>query len=341
MSTVDMRKTDPPVAPDADAVTVTEANRVEQVTRLLREQGGVAVLVVVFLAASIFSSGFFDTGNLESILVGNAYVSLLALGMTFVIISGGIDLSVGSVFALGGVLAAYGVNHGGGIVAVLLAVGVSAAWGLVQGLLIAKARLAPFIVTLAGMLGARGLLQAITDQGSKTYTVPKDSWFINIGNGTWVPIITVVVLFVLGAVVLLRTRYGQSLFAIGGNENAAVLMGLPVLRNKVLVYVLSATLAGSAGALNASRLQSGVTNIGVGYELTAIAAVIIGGTLLSGGAGSVSGTAAGVLLLAIMQNLIGVHLSKYGSSASDAVNGGFLAVVVILQTLLTRAERIE
>ena len=341
MSTVDLRKTDPPAAPDADAVTVTEANRVEQVTRLLREQGGVAVLVVVFLAASIFSSGFFDVGNLESILVGNAYVSLLALGMTFVIISGGIDLSVGSVFALGGVLAAYGVNHGGGIVALLLAVGVSAAWGLVQGLLIAKARLAPFIVTLAGMLGARGLLQAITDQGSKTYTVPKDSWFINIGDGTWVPIITVVVLFVLGALMLLRTRYGQSLFAIGGNENAAVLMGLPVLRNKVLVYVLSATLAGTAGALNASRLQSGVTNIGVGYELTAIAAVIIGGTLLSGGAGSVSGTAAGVLLLAIMQNLIGVHLSKYGSSASDAVNGGFLAVVVILQTLLTRAERIE
>jgi ribose/xylose/arabinose/galactoside ABC-type transport system permease subunit len=339
MSLMDEKRTAP--AASVEAVQVTTENRVEQVIRLVREQGGVAVLIVVFAAASIFSSGFFDVGNLESILVGNAYVSLLALGMTFVIISGGIDLSVGSVFALGGVLAAYGVNHGGGVVALVLPIGVAAVWGLVQGLLIAKARLAPFIVTLAGMLGARGLLQAITDEGSKTYTVPTGSWFIRLGDGTWVPIITVIVLFALGAVALLRTRYGQSLFAIGGNESAAVLMGLPVLRNKVLVYVLSSTLAGTAGALNASRLQSGVTNIGVGYELTAIAAVIIGGTLLTGGAGSISGTAAGVLLLAIMQNLIGVHLSKYGSSASDAVNGGFLAVVVILQTLLTRAERIE
>jgi len=117
-------------------------------------------------------------------------------------------------------------------------------------------------------------------------------------------------------------------------------MGLPVRRNKALVYVLSATLAGFAGALNAARLQSGVTNIGVGYELTAIAAVIIGGTLLTGGAGTVTGTAAGVLLLAVIQNLIGVHLSQFGSSASDAVNGAFLAVVVIVQTVLSRAERL-
>ncbi len=268
-------------------------------------------------------------------------MSLLALGMTFVIISGGIDLSVGSVFALGGVLAAWGNGHGGGIVAILLPLAVCAVIGAVQGLLIARTGLAPFIVTLAGLLGARGLLQAISNEGSTTYTIKNSDWFSRIGDGTWVPIITVVVLFALAAVLLLRTRYGQSLFAIGGNENAAVLMGLPVMRNKVLVYVLSATVAGGAGMLNASRLQSGVTNIGVGYELTAIAAVIIGGTLLSGGAGSITGTAAGVLLLAIMQNLIGVHLSQYGSSASNAVNGGFLAVVVILQTLLTRAERIE
>lgn len=201
--------------------------------------------------------------------------------------------------------------------------------------------MAPFIVTLAGLLGARGLVQLISNEGTNTYLVPPHSWFLKIGNGTWVPIITVVALFAIGALVLQRTRFGQSLFAIGGNENAASLMGLPVLRNKMLVYVLSAAMAGTAGALNASRLQSGVTNIGAGYELTAIAAVIIGGTLLTGGAGSIVGTAAGVLLLAIIQNLIGVHLSKYGSSASDAVNGGFLAVVVIVQTLLTRAERLE
>jgi galactofuranose transport system permease protein len=116
---------------------------------------------------------------------------------------------------------------------------------------------------------------------------------------------------------------------------------VPVARTKTLVYVLSGTLAGLAGALNASRLQSGVTNIGLGYELTAIAAVVIGGTLLTGGSGSVAGTAAGVLLLAVIQNLIGVHLSKYGSSASDFANGLFLAVVVLVQTGLARARRLS
>jgi ribose transport system permease protein len=117
-------------------------------------------------------------------------------------------------------------------------------------------------------------------------------------------------------------------------------MGLSVTRTKTLVYVISGSLAGIAGALNASRLQSGVTNIGVGYELAAIAAVVIGGTLLTGGAGSILGTAAGVLLLAVINNLIGVYLSQYGSSASDAVNGAVLALVVLLQVYLARVRRL-
>ena len=171
--------------------------------------------------------------------------------------------------------------------------------------------------------------------------MPRHSAFVAIGDGTWRPILTAVVLFGLGALLLTRTRFGQALFALGGSENAAMLMGVPVARTKTLVYVLSGTLAGLAGALNASRLQSGVTNIGLGYELTAIAAVVIGGTLLTGGSGSVAGTAAGVLLLAVIQNLIGVHLSKYGSSASDFANGLFLAVVVLVQTALARARRLS
>ena len=152
------------------------------------------------------------------------------------------------------------------------------------------------------------------------------------------PVLTSLALFGIGALMLGRSRFGQTVFAIGGSENAAMLMGLPVARSKVLLYVISGVLAGGAGMLNASRLQSGVTNIGVGYELTAIAAVIIGGTLLTGGAGSVVGTACGVLLLAIIQNLIGVHLSSYGSAASDFTNGAFLLVVVLVQTLVSRAR---
>ncbi len=333
------KKTPEPTVTDAEA---TDATRAERITGLLQNQGGVIVLVIVAVAASIFSSGFATKGNVVNVmLLGNAYQSLLALGMAFVIISGGIDLSVGSVFALGGVLAAWGVNHGGPLMGIFLPLVVCGLWGLVQGLLIAKAGLAPFIVTLAGMLGARGLLQAISGEGTKTYLVPPHSFFLHLGDGTWVPILTAIVLFVIGGVVLQRTRFGQQLFAIGGNENAAVLMGLPVLRTKTLVYVLSATMAGGAGMLNASRLQSGVTNIGNGYELIAITAVVIGGTLLTGGAGSIAGTAAGVLLLAIIGNLIGVHLSQYGTAASDAVNGGFLAVVVLLQSYLSRVQRTQ
>jgi galactofuranose transport system permease protein len=328
------------VQPPTGAATAIVETPTDRATRIVRQHGGEAVLVILVVLASLFSAGFATGGNITSILVGNAYTSLLALGMTFVIISGGIDLSVGSVFALGGVLAAWGATHGGVAVALLLPLAVAATIGLVQGLLIARARLAPFIVTLATLLGARGLLQAITKEGTQTYLVPRGSAFLALGSGTWTPILTAVAFFVVGAVVLQRTRFGQSLFALGGNENAALLMGLPVRRSKTLVYVLSGSLAGLAGALNAARLQSGVTNIGVGYELTAIAAVIIGGTLLTGGSGSVSGTAAGVLLLAVIQNLIGVHLSQYGSSASDAVNGAFLAVVVVLQTSLTRAQRL-
>lgn len=330
-----------PVGQDTASQPVqAPGGRADQVSGLVQRHGGLAVLVVVAVAASVFSQGFATSGNWQSILVGNAYTSLLALGMTFVIITGGIDLSVGSVFALGGVLAGWGVNHGGIVVAVLLPLLACGLWGLVQGLLIARAGLAPFVVTLAGLLGARGLLQAISGEGTKTYLVPHGSAFLAIGDGTWRPIIAAVVLFALGGLVLQRSRFGQSLFAIGGSENAALLMGIPVLRSKTLVYVLSGTLAGGAGMLNASRLQSGVTNIGVGYELTAIAAVVIGGTLLVGGAGSMAGTAAGVLLVAIIQNLIGVHLSQYGSSASDAVNGGVLALVVLLQTYLSRVRRL-
>ena len=312
----------------------------ERTLALVQRQGSAAVLVVVVALACLLSPGFADWGNFQSILVGNAYTSLLALGMTFVIISGGIDLSVGSVFALGGVLAGWGADHGGGAVAVLVPLACGAALGTAHGLLITRARLAPFIVTLAGLLFARGLLQAISGEGSTTYRVPADSPFLALGQGTWVPVLTAVTLFVLGGVLLLRTRFGQALFAIGGSPNAALLMGLPVARTTTLVYTLSGLLAGGAGMLNAARLQSGVTNIGVGYELTAIAAVIIGGTLLTGGAGSVLGTASGVLLLAVILNLIGVHLSRFGSSASDLVNGAFLAVVLLLQTLLSRRRRL-
>ncbi|MEV7503233.1 ABC transporter permease [Streptomyces sp. NPDC093018] len=311
----------------------------ERLASHIQRRGAPAVLVLMVALASATSSTFATWSNVSSILGNNAFVWLLALGMTFVILTGGIDLSVGSVYALGGVLGAYGAHTGGTWLAVTLPLAVGALWGTAQGLLVARARMAPFIVTLAGLLGARGLLQALTNEGATTYLVPADSAFRRLGDGTWVPVLLVAALFGGGALLLTRTRFGATVTALGGNENAATLMGLPVARTKVLVHVLSATLAATAGALGSARLGSGVTTIGIGYELTAIASVVIGGTLLTGGSGSIGGTASGVLVLAVIHNLIDHYFSQYGSAFTDTVNGAFLAVVVLVQTLLSRTRQ--
>ncbi|MFC4333505.1 ABC transporter permease [Streptomyces andamanensis] len=336
MSPSALRSAAPPrPAPDAAQPAALR----ERVASHIQRRGALAVLVLMVAIASATSSTFPTWSNISSILGNNSFVWLLALGMTFVILTGGIDLSVGSVYALGGVVAAYGAHTGGTWLAIALPAAVGAVWGTVQGLLVTRARMAPFIVTLAGLLGARGLLQALTDEGATTYLVPAGSPFRRLGEGTWVPVLVVAALFVLGALLLTRTRFGATVTAMGGNENAATLMGLPVARTKVLVYVLSATLAATAGALGSARLGSGVTTIGVGYELTAIASVVIGGTLLTGGSGSVGGTVSGVLVLAVIHNLIDHYFSQYGSAFTDTVNGGFLAVVVLAQTLLSRARQ--
>jgi ribose/xylose/arabinose/galactoside ABC-type transport system permease subunit len=315
----------------------------ERVFGLVQRHGALAVLLLLVVVGSLSFSRFPTTGNLGNIAISSSFLAMVGLGMTFVIITAGIDLSVGSVFALGGVLAAYGVRWGS-VAAFVLPLAVCGAFGLVQGLLIARARLAPFIVTLAGLLGARGLLLSISDEGSRTYLIPRDTVFARIGQGEFLgvgyPVYLTLALFVAGAVLLQRTPFGQCVYAIGGSEDAAELMGVPVVRTKVLVYVMSGLLAGLSGALNAARLSSGVTILGTGMELDAIAAVVIGGTLLTGGAGSVSGTVAGVLLLGVIQNLIN-QIGDLSSSYQQVVSGAFLAVVVIVQTYLSRVQRLR
>jgi ribose transport system permease protein len=216
--------------------------------------------------------------------------------------------------------------------------------GAVNGFLVAKLRMPAFIVTLASLLGARGLLLAITNEGANTFLVAKGSAFARLGQGTLAgfgyPVYITAAAFLVGGLVLQRTRTGQSAYAVGGSEDAASLMGLPVTRVKVTVYLLSGLLAGLAGALNAARLSSGVTIIGVGMELDAIAAVVIGGTLLVGGVGTLSGTLCGVLLLGVIQNVIN-QIGSLDSSYQSVVSGAFLIVVVVAQTYLGRTQRIR
>ncbi|MCW2820170.1 MAG: transporter permease [Marmoricola sp.] len=329
-----------------DGVSIVAAperrSRRELTAHLVQRHGALAVLVLVVVVFSFVFSDFGTPTNLGDIALSQSTVAIVAIGMTFVIISGGIDLSVGSVFALGGVVAAWASQYGV-VVALLVPLALCGVIGLVNGLLIARAGMAPFIVTLASLLFARGLLLTLSNEGEKTYVVPAGGLFHKLGSSellglnllVWITL----ALFLVFAVLLTRTRFGQAVFALGGSEDAASLMGLRVTRVKTTVYVMSGLLAGLAGALNAAYLASGVTILGVGMELDVIAAVVIGGTLLVGGAGSVFGTLAGVLLLGVIQNLIN-QVGSLNSSVQAVVSGAFLIVVVVLQTLLSRTQRL-
>jgi ribose transport system permease protein len=329
-------------SPAPAGVARPDVGRAERVVRLVQRHGALAVLVLVLIIGSAAFPRFPTADNGRAILLTAAFPAIVALGMSFVILSGGIDLSVGSVFALGGVLAAYGARWGF-LGSLLLPLAVCAAIGLVQGTLIARVGMAPFIVTLAGMLGARGLLLAISNEGGDTYLIPPSSAFARAGQGAlWgihYPVFIAVALFLIGMLVLHRTGFGQSVYAVGGSADAATLMGVRVARTRTSVYLLSALLAGFAGALNAAYLSSGVTILGMGMELDAIAAVVIGGTLLTGGSGSLVGTLAGILLLQVIQNLIN-QVGNLNSSYQQVVSGAFLALVVVAQTYLSRARRL-
>jgi len=329
-------------AATADASTAQEPGQGARVARLAQRNGALIVLALVCLIGALSFESFATGENLRNIAVQSSFLALVACGMTLVILTGGIDLSVGSVLALGGVLGALG-SEAGLVGAIGLPVVACGAIGLLQGLLIGKAGLAPFIVTLAGLLGVRGLVLNLTDEGADTPTIARGSSFSSLGQdellGLQLPVWIALLVFAVAGVVLLRTRFGQSLFAVGGSESASGLMGLDVARTKVLVYVISAVLAGLAGALLAARSSSGVPTVGTGLELDAIAAVVIGGTLLAVGAGSLTGTLAGVLLLGVIQNLIN-QVGDLNSSYQSVVSGAFLAIVVVVQTYLSRKQRL-
>ncbi|MFD1546391.1 ABC transporter permease [Nonomuraea guangzhouensis] len=323
-------------------MTSIASSRREQVSRVLQQHGALMVLAMLVIVGSLTFDSFATAGNAASVVVSSSFLAVIAIGMTFVIISGGIDLSVGSLFVLGGVLAAYGSQYGL-LMALALPLGACGVVGLLQGLVIARTGMAPFIVTLAGLLGVRGLMLAISDEGATTYLV-KNPAFASLGQGELLgltyPVYITAALALVAMVLLQRTGFGQNVYAIGGNEQAAALMGVPVARTKVAVYVMSALLAGLAGALNAARLSSGVTILGIGLELDAIAAVVIGGTLLTGGAGGITGTVAGVLLLGVIQSLIN-QVGNLTSAFQQVVSGAFLALVVVAQRLLSKAQRLS
>ena len=329
--------------------SLTANSRKARIAHLLQRDGIGAFVVLVILAiiASFAVSGFATSYNLKNVLINASFPAIIAIGMTLVIITGGIDLSVGSVFALSAILTAKALDPNKGLglnvaAGIALALGVALLIGLMQGLLIARTGMPPFIVTLAGLYGVRGLVLLASTEGVDVYSVPSSGSFYKFGTGgiagIGYPVLFAVVLYLTWHVVLTRTSFGLTAFALGGSEDASSLMGLKVRSTKVRLYVISAGLAGLAGVLQAAYSQSGIPTSGVGYELQAIAAVVIGGTLLTGGAGSLIGTACGVVLLAVVQNLITLG-TNLPSAAQQVVTGGFVVGVVILQRYLNKVQR--
>lgn len=300
--------------------------------RMLKQNASSLALVCVFLLAGIRYPAFLSSENLLNILRQNSMLGLVSLGMTFVILSGGIDLSVGSLVAVGGVAAAEFSYHGSlaAITCGLLAGGLL---GLANGVLIARARLQPFVVTLAMMIAARGLVLAVTHEQS--IRIAKTATALSaLGRGHLgavpVPVLLLLAAFALGALMLAYTGFGHHIFAVGDNEEAAHLLGLNVDRTRIAVYTLSGVLAGAAGVLLASRLGAGQPVAGTGWELSAIAAVVVGGTLLTGGQGGVGSTLIGLLLLGSLLNIFNLE-GTISSWWQGVLRGVLLLLFVALQ----------
>jgi galactofuranose transport system permease protein len=307
---------------------------------LVARQGVLVALVLLILFGALRYDNFLGAYNVLSVLRYNSMFALIALGMCFVIMTGGIDLSVGSVAAMASVVSAL-LSQWGLTPALLAGTAAGAAVGLVNGVLVTRIGILPFIATLATMLAASGtgLLLA----GNQSVSVSYETAFVELGQGDLLgfptPAWITAFAYVLGSLFLNYARFGRYVLAVGGGEDAARLMGLPVDRVNLLVYTLSGTLAGIAGVILASQFGAGQPTEGVGWELFAIASVVVGGTLLTGGVGSVGATLAGVLLLGLIFTILNfengmgwISLSAYWQSV---IRGAFLLAVVILQSRLT------
>ncbi|MET7593686.1 substrate-binding domain-containing protein [Streptomyces sp. NPDC005481] len=313
------------------------ASGASAVRRLLLDNGALTALIVLVVAMSALSGDFLTTDNLLNIGVQAAVTAILAFGVTFVIVSAGIDLSVGSVAALSAtVLAWTATSHGVPVgIAVLLAIATGIACGLVNGVLISYGKLPPFIATLAMLSVGRGLSLVIS-QGSP---IPFPDSVSHLGDtlGGWlpVPVLVMIVMGLITALILGRTYIGRSMYAIGGNEEAARLSGLRVKKQKLAIYALSGLFAAAAGIVLASRLSSAQPQAAQGYELDAIAAVVIGGASLAGGTGKASGTLIGALILAVLRN--GLNLLSVSAFWQQVVIGVVIALAVLLDTVRRKA----
>lgn len=295
----------------------------------------VGALVVVSVALSFMSDVFLTGNNLSNIVTQSAVVGIAAVGATFVIITSGIDLSVGSNIALAGFLGAQWAHHtDNGLLGLVAVLAISVLVGAFNGFSVAWLGLAPFIVTLAVMGMARGLTLQFS-QGQSVYDLPDTLNWLGSAEfaGLKVSAILTILLFLIGHLVLSRTTFGHRVYAVGGNADAARLAGINVKRVIFSTYVIAALCAGIAAIVLVGRLDSATPNAGVGVELQVIAAVVIGGTSLFGGKGSMVGTLVGVLLIGVINN--GLTLLNVSSFWVQFVQGALIFMAVLLDSFNT------
>ena len=307
---------------------------IAQLGRLLRGSGLIWALVILCVAASLISPFFLNKINLLNVLRQVSLFGVVAVGMTFVILTRGIDLSVGSIVAVVGVLAAT-LLAGGMSIPVAVAAGLAAGtlMGAVNGLGITVGNVPPFIMTLGTMVMGRGIALIISDGGTVNMGAAADRFFWLGGGflyGIPVPIWVFAAVCVVGYVVLRFTPFGRQIYAVGSNEEAARLSGINVGLTIFSVYAISGFLAALGGLLFLSRLSVGDPNSGLGLELEAITIVVIGGTSLFGGEGGVGGTVIGAVILAVLANIL--NLVGVSPFSQQVVTGAIIIFAVLLET---------
>jgi len=293
--------------------------------RLAKQMGPLLVSMVALLGLfGWWVPGFLTAENMLDLVQQISVNAIIAFGMTLTILIGGIDLSVGMVLTLVGSTTVFMLNWGGAaeqsvarlLVAIVAGLGVAGAFGMFNGLAAAKTRMPPFIITLGTMMVARGAALHY-NEARPMRIADSETLFLWLGNGRIggtipLPVVIMLIAFVLAAILLHRTRFGQHLYAIGGNREAARFTGIPLARNEVIVYVICAVLTGVAGMIHVSQLYSAAPDSGLGFELNAIAAAVVGGTSFTGGIGTMYGTLIGATIIGILDkglNQAGVHFS--------------------------------
>lgn len=296
--------------------------------------GTIAALIILIVFVSVLNPAFLQVNNLLNLMRQLIINGFIALGMTFVILTGGIDLSVGSTLAFTSAIFAGLLQNGMATgLAILITLALGLALGLINGILITKGKLAPFIVTLATMTIFRGLTLVYMD--GRPISGPKDNFafqFLGKGQVFGIPfqVILFLIVYIVLSTLLNKTSHGRKIFAVGGNEKASFISGIKIDKVKVLVYVISALMAVISGLVLTSRLNSAQPTAGSAYEMDAIAAVVLGGTSMTGGSGSLTGTLIGILILGVLNN--GLNLLGVSSFYQQIVKG----VVILIAVLIDR-----